>query len=60
MPTPDMTLANAILKAAENLGADGKGKDGVVGWLEAMRWTRPDVFAQIMAKAQMKKENPNG
>ena len=56
MTQPDMRLADAIMQAAENLGADGAGKDGIIGWLEAMRCTHPAIFELVIAKVKQKEQ----
>ena len=56
---PDMTIADAILKAAENLGEDGAGKNGIIGWLEQMRVMHPEIFAIVMAQVKQK-DTANG
>jgi hypothetical protein len=60
----DMTLANAIIQAAQNLGRDGHGAGGVSGYLasylEYIHARNPRMFAEIMAKANTGKANDNG
>ena len=44
------TLKEAIILAAEAEGADGKGKEGLVGYLRSVARTRPAVYTQLMGK----------
>jgi hypothetical protein len=44
------TLKDAILKAAELVGADGKGKDGLVGYLKDLAGNRKELFVPLLAR----------
>jgi hypothetical protein len=44
------TLKDAILKAAELVGADGKGKDGLVGNLKDLAGNRKELFVPLLAR----------
>jgi hypothetical protein len=43
-------LKEAILLAAEAVGLDGKGKDGLVGYLIAVAKEDPAVFCSLLAR----------
>jgi len=43
-------LKEAIIMAAENVGADGKGKDGLVGYLERIARRDMKAFAPLLGK----------
>jgi hypothetical protein len=44
------TLKEAILKAAELSGRDGKGKDGLVGYLRRVADDEPKAFAGLLGR----------
>lgn len=51
--TPNRTTAllkDAILKAAELAGEDGKGKGQTVGYLKKLATDHPPAFAQLLGK----------
>ena len=43
-------LKNGIIEAAENLGSDGEGTGGLVGYLEFLGKKHPKAFAGLLAK----------
>lgn len=43
-------LKEAILKAAEDVGEDGTGKGGTVGYLTSLAKTEPKAFAGLLGK----------
>lgn len=43
-----MLLKEAIPQAIENLGADGKGKDGLIGWLMNVAKKEPVAFLRLV------------
>jgi hypothetical protein len=43
-------LRQAILDAAEKVGADGKGKGGTTGYLMHLAQREPKAFAALLAK----------
>lgn len=43
-------LREAILTAAEQVGADGKGKGGTVGYLKLLAMTDPKAFSSLLGK----------
>lgn len=44
------TLKEAILTAAEKCGRDGKGKDGLVGYLQMLAVDEPKAFAGLLGR----------
>lgn len=44
-------LKEAVVQAAEAVGADGKGKQGLVGYLTHLARTEPRAFSSLLAKA---------
>jgi len=44
------TLKEAIVLAAEAEGSDGKGRDGLVGYLRSVARDRPAVYTQLLGK----------
>jgi hypothetical protein len=43
-------LKDAILSAAEQVGEDGKGRDGLVGYLRRIACTEPKSFAMLLGR----------
>lgn len=43
-------LKDAILKAAEGAGYDGKGKDGVVGYCRFLAISEPKAFSALLGR----------
>lgn len=43
-------LKDAILKAAEDVGEDNNGKDGIVGYCRHLAKTEPKAFSTLMGK----------
>lgn len=43
-------LKEAIMLAAEEVGEDGKGKDGVTGYCKRLAIKEPRAFATLMGK----------
>ena len=43
-------LREAILTAAEQVGADGNGKGGTVGYLKLLAMTDPKAFSSLLGK----------
>jgi len=43
-------LAEAIMLAAEQTGEDGRGRDGLVGYLRRMARTNPRSFGALLAR----------
>jgi hypothetical protein len=55
--TSDKTPKNlneAILRVAESEGADGKGKDGLVGYLKRMARKHPQSFVALLSRVPPK------
>lgn len=51
--TPNKTTAllkDAILKAAQEVGNDGKGKDGLIGYLRLVAVHEISAFASLLGK----------
>jgi hypothetical protein len=44
------TLIDAYLSAAENVGFDGRGKDGLVGYLTWLALNEPNLMSRALAK----------
>ena len=44
------TLKEAILKAAEDVGQDGNGKDGLTGYLKHVASTDVKAFSSLLGK----------
>lgn len=44
------TLREAILAAAEGVGFDGNGKDGMIGYLRKLASTQPKAFAGLLGR----------
>jgi hypothetical protein len=44
-------VREAVLKAAVELGMDGRGTGGLVGWLKRLAITEPASFAALVAKS---------
>jgi hypothetical protein len=47
MPT---TLKECILRAGEILGSDGKGKDGLTGWIIQLAVNEPRTYAMLLGR----------
>jgi hypothetical protein len=43
-------LREAVLMAAEKVGSDGKGKDGLIGFLEKHARKNPELFFGLLAR----------
>jgi hypothetical protein len=43
-------LKDAILLAAEQVGEDGRGKDGLVGYLRKIARTQPKTYAALLGR----------
>lgn len=43
-------LKEAILLAAETVGADGNGKDGLCGYLQTLARSEPKSFSSLLGK----------
>lgn len=43
-------LKDAILLAAETVGQDGKGKDGLVGYCKRLAFDEPKAFSTLLGK----------
>ena len=43
-------MKEALILAAEKVGSDGKGKDGLVGYLERLARREPRSFASLLGK----------
>ena len=43
-------LKDAIIMAAEQVGLDGKGKEGLVGYLKKLARQEPKAFASLLAR----------
>lgn len=57
------TLKEAILLAAEKVGEDGKGKDGLTGYLVALATKQPKSFAGLLGRVlplTLQGAGPNG
>lgn len=48
--TLTLKLKDAILTAAERLGSDRRGKDGLTGYLMNLAVTEPRVYARLLEK----------
>lgn len=44
-------IREAVLEAADNVGSDGKGKDGMVGYLEQRALDQPQAFMGLLGRA---------
>lgn len=56
-------LKEAILLAGEQVGEDGKGKDGLVGYLRKLAMSEPKSYAAILGKTlplDTRLANPDG
>ncbi len=56
-------LKEAIMLAAEQVGVDGKGKDGLTGYLRGLAVKEPKAFAVILGKTlplDTRLANPDG
>lgn len=62
--TPNKTtgaLKEAILLAAKQVGADGKGKDGLVGYLRLVATSDVKAFASLLGRVlPLQVSDPNG
>jgi hypothetical protein len=47
---PDVNLVDAILRAAEQTGEDGKGSGGLVGYFKSVARKHPRLFLSFLAK----------
>ena len=57
------TLKEAILLAAEQVGQDGKGKDGLTGYLRSVAVAEPKAFCGLLGRVlpfQANLAGPNG
>lgn len=43
-------LKDAVLLAAEEIGVDGEGKDGLKGYLKMLAMTEPKAYAGLLGK----------
>lgn len=43
-------LKDCIMTAVAELGSDGKGKEGVVGYLKRFGWRKPELMFALLAK----------
>lgn len=43
-------VREALVEAAERIGSDGKGRDGLVGYLVRMAYKRPDNFDAMLMR----------
>jgi hypothetical protein len=48
IPERMTTLPEAIIRAAEMVGQDGRGKDGLVGYLKRLALEQPARFGQLL------------
>jgi len=48
---------DAIIEAAESVGSDGAGKDGIVGFLEKLAINSPAVFCSLLGRVMLIQEN---
>ncbi|MEM9668692.1 MAG: hypothetical protein AAF950_07170 [Pseudomonadota bacterium] len=46
-----MLIRNAVLEAAEAVGEDGNGKDGLVGYLKDLAINERKSFATLLSRA---------
>ena len=46
-----LALREAVVQAAEKVGEDGKGQNGLVGYLVALAKTEPKAFASLLGRA---------
>jgi len=46
-----MSMLEAIAIAADAIGADGKGRDGLVGYMKTLAREQPKLFASLLAYA---------
>ena len=56
-------LKDAILLAAEQVGEDGRGKDGLVGYLRKIARTQPKTYAALLGRLlpyQINESPPGG
>ena len=52
-------LIEACISAAEKVGGDGAGKDGIVGYLMEAVESNPDVLVEILVNS-LPYQNPTG
>ena len=50
LSTRTVVLKEAILLAGEAVGENGKGKDGLMGYLKNLARTQPQSFASLLGK----------
>ena len=58
-----VALKEAILKAAEASGSDGKGKGGLTGYLTQLSKTEPKAFSSLLGRVlplDVRASGPNG
>lgn len=48
--TINKLIRECVLRAAENVGRDGKGADGMVGYLEARAVDQPQAFMSMLGR----------
>jgi hypothetical protein len=47
-PTNELTIKDAILKAAEQVGEDGTGEDGIIGYFRRLAKNDPKSFLALV------------
>jgi hypothetical protein len=47
-PRNELTIKDAILKAAEQVGEDGTGKDGIIGYFRRLAKNDPKSFLALV------------
>lgn len=53
-------IREAVLEAADNVGSDGKGKGGIVGYLEKRALDQPQAFMGLLGRAMPMQVEGNG
>lgn len=53
-------IREAVLEAADNVGSDGKGKGGMVGYLEKRALDQPQAFMGLLGRAMPMQVEGNG
>lgn len=53
-------IKNGVLTAAENLGRDGNGAGGFIGYLEFVGWRHPKAFCHLLGKCLPLQVNAGG
>jgi hypothetical protein len=49
-------MIDAIIMAAEEVGENGKGKDGLVGYFRSVARSHPQLFLRLLVQAELQIE----